>query len=241
MNKLWTKCVGGLALVGAALTTPVTHAFDTRLLDEVRKLRIENMIDIPIQSLKAVESEGEIHYISNNGRYVLQGRIVDVLQQKPLDTMQQIAFATQKLSIRDLDIDLSTLNSITIGEGEITVIAYVDPLCDSCIRFMKDAQTLSDKYTFHFLVVPALGKQSDVLARKVMCAVNRDTLFEAFIEQKIQHIPSKQPCDFARYDLTLLIADMTGVNGVPIVIAPNGNLVRGRPIKLNAWIQENMK
>jgi|LSQX01.2.fsa_nt_gb thiol:disulfide interchange protein DsbC len=241
MKRLWIKSVLGLALAGVGLATSVANEFDTRLLDEVRKLKIENLIDIPIQSLKAVEREGEIHYISNNGRYVLQGRLVDVLQQKPLDTMQQIAFATQKLSIRDLNVDLNTLNTITIGEGSTSVIAYVDPRCDSCIRLMEDAQVLSDKYTFYFLVVPALGKESDVLARKVMCAVNRETVFDAFIEQKMHHIPTKQPCDFAGYDLTLLLADMTGVNGVPIVVAPNGNIARGRPIKLNAWIQENMK
>src|SRR5690606_33844687 len=98
MKNTFKKLLQGIALISATATLPTVQAFDTRLLDEVRKLKIEKLVDIPIQSLKAVESNGEIHYISNNGRFILQGRLVDVLQQKPLDTMPQIAFATQKLT-----------------------------------------------------------------------------------------------------------------------------------------------
>lgn len=241
MKNSIKKWIQGVALTSAAIMTPTAQAFDTRLLDEVRKMKVEDLVDIPIHSLKAVESNGEIHYISNNGRYIIQGRLVDVLQQKPLDTMKQIAFATQKLTIRDLELDINTLNSITIGKGETRIFAYVDPLCDSCIRLMKDAQQLSDKYTFHFLVIPALGNTSHDLAKKIICAKNKESLFDAFIEQKLGSIQTKQPCELAGYDLTLLIADMTGVNGVPIVIAPNGNIARGRPVQLDSWIKENKK
>src|SRR5690606_11493784 len=203
MKNTFKKLLQGIALISATATLPTVQAFDTRLLDEVRKLKIEKLVDIPIQSLKAVESNGEIHYISNNGRFILQGRLVDVLQQKPLDTMPQIAFATQKLTIRDLSLDIGTLNSITIETGETRIFAYVDPLCDSCIRLMKEAQKISDKYTFHFLVLPALGNASHELAKRVSCAADKNSLFDAFINKKLGSVMLEPTCDLAGYDLTL--------------------------------------
>lgn len=233
-----------LALSAASV---VTHAqsfgnadvdIAAALAEAQKATQIDDITTIPVKSLRAIESEGQIYYASENGRYVISGRLIDVLQRKPLDTMDQIKESVSRLSFEQLGMDIDTLNTVTIGTGPVQVVTFIDPLCPVCIQVMKDAQPLANDYTFKFIVVPALGEKSNTLARRVQCAKEPDDLVPAIMQGKLGTLPVKSNCQPPGYDMTLLVAHLMDVNGVPFMIAPNGEIARGRPVDLSSWLQE---
>src|SRR5690606_33031924 len=112
-------------LVGTVLATANTVAFaqpagvdmNAALSEAKKATQIENITTIPISSLRAIESDGQIHYVSENGRYVITGRLIDVLQRKPLDTVSQIEDSVNRLCFGQLRMDIDPLNPVTIGNG----------------------------------------------------------------------------------------------------------------------------
>lgn len=226
-----------LTLIGAAASAQEID-MEAAIAEAKQASQIQDIATIPVSKLKAVESDGQIHYVSENGRYVITGRLVDVLQRKPLDTMKDIKDSVNRLSFDQLGMDIDTLNTVTIGNGPKRVITFIDPLCPVCIKVMQDAEKLKNEYTFKFIVVPALGAESNVLASKVQCVQNPADLVPAIMQGKMASIPMQPDCKPKGYDMTLLLSDLMGVNGVPFVIAPNGEIARGRPVNLRSWLEE---
>lgn len=208
------------------------------LINEIRAMPVEGIVEVPVRSVKAIESEGQIRYVSDNGRFVFEGRLIDVMQRKPLDTLEQINNAVNQLDIANLGIDLDALNSVSIGKGSERVTAFIDPNCPPCLEVIKQAQALQNDYTFTFIVVPALGEvSSHEAAKKVHCAVNKDDVIPALLSKKLTNIKVRPDCQPAVYDMTLLFSDMAGVNGVPFLVAPTGHVMRGQPQNMKAWLQ----
>lgn len=201
--------------------------------------KLDAIVELPIKNLKAVEAGGEIYYMSDNGRFVLKGQLYDILYKKPLDTMSQIEDSATRLHFDEMGANPDDYNTLTIGSGEKTVIGFVDPLCPICHKIMNDSKALGDKYTFKFIVVPALGKESNVLSKRVFCAKDRQGAIDAFIGEAMNTVAQKEKCDTKEYDMTLMMAHIIGVEGVPMLVAPDGRISKGRPSDLSNWLKGN--
>lgn len=238
MIKKVALCVAMAFIASAAHSVEPSIEQQAALAEASRATKIDDITSIPVNSLRAIESDGQIFYVSENGRYVISGRMVDVLQRKPLDTMSQIKDSVSRLSFDSLKMDIDTLNTVTIGTGPVRVVVFIDPLCPVCMKVMSDAQSLADEYTFKFIIIPALGEKSNVLARRVQCVSDPKALVPSIMSGKLASLPTKPNCVPPGYDMTLVIAHLMGVNGVPFVIAPNGEIARGRPVDLAKWLME---
>ena len=139
MKAVLTGLVLSLASVGA-----YAQSLDERLVMATESVDIKEIVEIPIRNLKAVESEGQILYMSDNGRYVLVGQIYDLWTRQTLDTMNQIRRSVTHLSFDDMNMPIEELNSVSVGKGRSKVVAFVDPKCESCHTLIKQAQGLSD-------------------------------------------------------------------------------------------------
>lgn len=223
-----------------AIASPI---FDSQvspeLIEAVRSIELEGMVEIPVRSIKAIESEGQIHYVSENGRFVFEGQLIDVMQRKPLDTLAQVEDAINRIDIANLGLDLDNLNSVSIGSGSERVTIFIDPKCPSCLKVIEQAQALQDDYTFTFIVVPVLGEASHRLARKVHCAQNKDDVIPALLSESMAKLKTRPDCGNEVYDMTLLFIDMAGVNGVPFLVSPTGEIMRGQPVDMKAWLKSS--
>lgn len=229
-----------------SLLTSISFAqpvFDSQvtpeLIEAAQSISIEGVVEIPVQSIKAVESEGQIRYLSQNGRFAFEGQLIDVMQRKPLDTLDQIHDAVTRLDIASLGIDLEALNSVSFGQGDERVTAFIDPNCPPCLEVIKQAQSLQNDYRFTFIVVPASGSESsNQLSKKVHCALNKDDVIPALLSKKMSRLKTRSDCNPSVYDMTLLFTDMAGVNGVPFLISPTGYILRGQPIDMKTWLAD---
>jgi thiol:disulfide interchange protein DsbC len=221
-----------IALWSAATTV---QAVELDLSDPSNKL--DSIVTLPIKSLKAVEANGEIMFMSENGRFVLRGQLYDIWYKDSIDTPAEIEDAATRIHFKRMAANLDDYNTLTIGTGKEEVVAFVDPLCSICHKLMKDAQGLGLKYTFKFIVVPALGDESNKLARRVFCAANRKDALHAFMSKTLETLEQKKTCDTKQYDMTLMMAHLLDIQAVPFVVAPDGRPSLGRPSNLKQWLE----
>jgi len=230
-------------LAAAALSVLLPLASQAQEIELPSKMpKIDGAVALPIKGIQAIESQGQIHFISDNGRYMFVGQLVDMWSpEKNLSTFSQIKKSAELINLRAMGVDIDSLNTMVIGSGQKEVVAFVDPKCGVCHKLMADAKAMVSEYTFKFISVPALGDESNALSRRLFCAEDKKQRVEAFMNNTIKTLPQKAKCDTAGYDKTLLVATLLPVEGVPFVIAPDGRSSKGYPQNLKTWLKGGEK
>lgn len=239
MFKKSPRCSSLLWLGAAALSVLLPLASQAQEIELPSKMpKIDGAVTLPIKGVQAIESQGQIHFISDNGRYLFVGQLVDMWSpEKNLSTFSQIKKSAELLNLRAMGADIDNLNTMVIGTGQKEVVAFVDPKCGICHKLMADAKTMGGEYSFKFISVPALGDESNALSRRLFCAEDKKQRLVAFMNNTIKTLPQQKNCNTAGYDKTLLVATLLPVDGVPFVIAPDGRSSKGYPKNLNAWLK----
>jgi thiol:disulfide interchange protein DsbC len=228
------KLLGMLMAMGAFVQS--AQALE---ITDPRGAKIEGIVKLPIKGMQAVQSDGQILFMSENGRFVITGQIYDIWTKKPLSTLTEMQDAASRIHFKRMGLDVNTLNTVSMGEGPKEVVAFIDPRCTICRELMRDAKTLTEDYTFKFIVIPALGDESNRLAKALYCAKNKRNALNALMNNTLHTLPTKAPCDSTQYDQTLLTAYLLGIEGVPVVIAPDGRVSHGRPKYLKSWLESS--
>ncbi|MER5026467.1 DsbC family protein [Providencia stuartii] len=209
-----TKLLGALMVFG--IITGTAHASSKLEITDPRAAKIEDIVELPIKGVRAVQSDGQIMFLSENGRFVISGQIYDLWSKKPLNTMSQMRDVAERIHFKSMGMDVDTLNTVSMG---------------------RDAKSLVDDYTFKFIVIPALGAESNRLAKNLYCAKDKTHALDALMNNTLGSLPSKETCDPGQYDQTLLTAHFIGIEGVPFVVAPDGRVSKGRPKNLKSWLE----
>src|SRR5260363_42149 len=154
--------MGGLTLSGVPMCVwakpdaePSKAASKAFHLSPVQPKKRDPVVTLPVRR------EGHIALISDNGRFVITGgQLMDIWQGQLLTTLDQIQYAASHLDFKKLGLDIRTLNTLTLGSGDKTVVAFIDPRSLPSRDLVKTAQPLAKAYTFRFVLVPALGEAS---------------------------------------------------------------------------------
>ena len=204
---------------------------------------INSVVNLPITGVKAIESnDGSMMFLADNGRYAFVGQIIDVWQQKELTTMKEIQESATTLPVKALGLKPNGLNALQMGKGEQHVSIFVDPQCGWCHKLIEEVQKdedLLNRFVFDLYVVPALGDQSNVMAKRLFCSsASNEEKLKAFMSgpEALMNLPVKEKCQPDGYDQTLVIAQMLGVQGVPYVIASDGRYVAGKPQNIRSFL-----
>lgn len=198
---------------------------------------------LKIGDLIVGEKEGQIHFISGNGRYVFTGRMIDVWEQKEIRSADDLRATKDKVNLKNMGFIPENLNAFIVGQGNKQEVSiFIDPLCSFCDKLIKEARQIAasnNNYQFNFIVVPALGEESNVLAKAFYCSKDPVAAkVEALLNRKINELSQPETCDTSKYDLTLFAATTVGVTGVPYLIHPSGKRTAGTPTNLMYWLED---
>lgn len=199
--------------------------------------QIESMVSLPISGMKAVESSGRIVFLSDSGRFVIDGTLYDAWSRQSLTTVDAIREAANTLDLKRLGLDMDDLQPLKTGAGDKQVLVFVDPRCPHCHALLQQALQLTETYTFQLLPVPVLGPDSERQVRQLACASDRAAAAHALVSGRVKGLVQAEDCDLQPMQRTLVTAQILGVQGVPFVIAPDGRVSRGRPDDLAAWLE----
>lgn len=197
---------------------------------------IEKVIELPIDGMNAVvKKNGEILFISKNGRYVIRGTLMDVWSTQTLVTEEEVSRNVRTLDLDALQFDEADLHPIVIGKGDKVVNVFTDPVCPACRDALKEMEALSEEYTFKLYLVPVIKPQSNELIKSLYCA-SADKALKALLSNDYTGLP-KPTCDFKQLGKRLWTADFLQVRHVPFIVSPSHLVSRGKPaLPLKEWL-----
>lgn len=219
----------GIKLDPKNSSDPKKKADDLKKISEVLK----GTTIIPSSSFLAVEANGKMLLISNNMRFVVDGTIYDAFNNmKPLRTVDDVKKYGFKIDYKKLGVNPDELNSAKIGNGNKTVVIFVDPESDNTHALLDEVMTFENlnDYSFYFVVMPGDTELSKTNAKKFFCARQSfNTEVGNLLYSRNLSSLSDTSCDDTLYQYTQLVSFYTGVDALPFIIGTDGTMVRGIP------------
>jgi thiol:disulfide interchange protein DsbC len=213
-----------LILLGA---TCVTANADE---DAIRKSLSQSMPNSKVDAIKPSVIKGlyeaaigaNIYYVSEDGKYLIQGRLVDIAARK--DLTEEKLNGTRKLAIENMGKENMIIFKAKIPKYTVTIFTDID--CGYCRKLHSELDQYSAQgITIQYLFYPRAGKGSDSYnkAVSVWCADDRNAALTA--AKKDKSIPVKT-CDNP-IDKHMKLAEDFEVKGTPMIVTEAGNILPG--------------
>jgi len=178
--------------------------------------------ETPVEGILMVQVNGDIVYATADGKYLIQGRLVDMKTREDLTE-------TAKAELRkDLMAEIDPSKQITFAPKDpvydLTVFTDVD--CGYCRKLHSQIDEYNKQgIAIHYMAFPraGIGSRSYEKAVSVWCAADPQ---EALTQAKLGADPAPAQCDnpvAEQYQLGMEL----GVTGTPALLTSSGQLIPG--------------
>jgi len=178
--------------------------------------------ETPIEGILMVQVGGDIVYATADGKYMIQGRVVN------LDTQEDLTEKAKSEGRRELLAGMDTSKQITFSpenpEYELTVFTDID--CGYCRKLHAQVEEYNASgIAIHYMAFPraGIGSRSYEKAVSVWCASDQQ---DALTQAKLGTDPEVAQCDnpiAEQYELGIAL----GVTGTPALLTADGTLIPG--------------
>lgn len=187
-------------------------------------IRIDYIGSAPLPGFREVIVGGQLVYVSDDGKYLIQGSVVDIDSKTEL-TESSAALSSYRSGL---------LRSSPVGERIVfaaanpvhTVSIFTDVECGYCRKLHADIATYNNQgITVEYLAFPRMGLDSKDYRdmASVWCAADRElALTNAKAGQPVPARECKNPVA-SQYEL----GQRLGVSGTPAVYAADGTQLGG--------------
>ena len=221
--------MAALVVAATMAAPPVAHADEDAFSSVEAKIRelapSAKMIAVsetPIDGILQVQVNSEIVYASADGKYLIQGRIVD------MDTREDLTDRAKASLRKDKIGDLTATKQITFGpeKPEYDLLVFTDIDCGYCRKLHSQIEEYTEEgIAIHYLAFPraGIGSHSFEKAVSVWCA---DDPNAALTDAKNDIEPEPRTCEnpvAEQYQLGMEV----GVTGTPALITMDGTLIPG--------------
>ncbi len=232
-------------MAGLALTPALVALADapaairdslTRVLPDVR---IDSISPSPISGLYEVLVGTHLMYVTGDGRYYVDGRVVDLATREDL-TEPKLAAARVR-AVEQVGEDSMVIFDPE-GRTRHTVTVFTDIECGYCRKLHREIDGYGEAgIRVRYLFYPRAGKGSAAYneAVSVWCAEDRR---EALTRAKAgKPIPSKECSN--PVDEHLALGQDLGIRGTPAIVLDSGDMVPGyvEPERLAAILEQAKK
>jgi len=236
------------ALISAALLAllPVAYADDgdaelARVQQKVgtmfEMIEPEDVGPSPVDGWYMIHKGSIVAYISADGRYLLQGDLVDLENQENLS--ENVRTETRREAISSVSDDQTIVFSPE--EVKYTVSVFTDVECTYCRRLHSQIdQYLARGIKVRYLMYPRNGPASHAwtVAEHVWCSSDRKN---ALTMAKLDRDFQTSPCDASIVQDQYVMGHEVGLTGTPAIVLEDGTLIGGylAPDQLLATLQQN--
>ena len=226
MKKLLT------ALLITASATAM--ASDAEIKSKLQALGAKNIEvkDSPVKGLKTAVTDQGILYVSENGQYVLQGKMYELTNKGPVDVAGKL-LADKVNALKNEMIIYPAKNE------KYVVTVFMDITCHYCHILHQQVKEYNDLgITVRYLAFPRAGMNETARQMEAIWT-SKDPVF-ALNEAEKGNLPKelKTPNLVKRhYDLGVQL----GVQGTPSIVTSTGELIGGylKPKDLLAALKES--
>lgn len=216
----------------AAITASAYSATEEKVIrDTLAKydMTVESIKPSPIVGLNVVETTTGIIYITDDGKYLLQGPIYDMSGKTPVNISNQPL-------MKKVEALKNEMIYFKAPQEKYVVTVFTDISCGYCKKLHETVGELNSKgVTVRYLAYPRQGAQSDVGKKMASIWCNglpQNALTQAFKGEEVAMI------DSCKIDLSkhMNVGNLFKVTGTPAIILPNGQMLPGF-LKPDALIQ----
>lgn len=234
LSVLMLSLVATLPVASQPATAPDPRAAIAAKFPEVRP---EQIAPSPVQGLYEVRIGSKIAYVSADGRYLLQGEIID------LDTDLNLTESRREGMRRDVLAGVSEAGMIVFAPAKkpaSTITVFTDVDCGYCRKLHQqiagyNARGIKVRYMYFPRSGP--GTESWTTAEQVACAKDpRVALTRAKLGEKLKDKACKANPVAQHYE----IGRDFGLQGTPAIILESGELIGGYldPVELSKYMAE---
>ncbi|MDQ7090193.1 MAG: DsbC family protein [Methylococcales bacterium] len=183
---------------------------------------IISLKDSEIPGLKEVAIKGAIFYVSEDGNYLIQGHLFDLIAKKDIT---EAKLANLRMTALD-GISEEKMIVFRPEKSKHTVSVFTDIDCGYCRKLHSEMeQYLAKGITVRYLFFPRAGKGSESYdkAVSVWCAIDRK---KALTDAKLGTSPKKKTCDNP-IDEHMALAEVFEVQGTPMIVTDKGTVLPG--------------
>lgn len=226
MNKTLLPLAAAAALFAAAVQAAPETTVPQPVLDAVKRLvpglPTGPVAPAPMPGFYEVSVGPRLFYISSNGRYLLDGDVIDLKERSNLTEARRDA-------LRVASIDALGEDSMIVyspKQVKHTVSIFTDIDCTYCQRLHREMdQYLARGIRVRYLAYPRAGLHSASYEKavSVWCAEDRAAALTAANEGK--DLPERS-CEnpVARH---YALGNLIGVRGTPTIVLENGSVLPG--------------
>lgn len=216
----FTTLFPGSALL-AAEEAPDTAKLSQRLAQIMPGMKPEISVS-PIPGFSEVVLGPQLVYMSNDGRYLLKGQLVDLDSEENLTEKRRSAAVIKSLDALGED------NMVVFGDqdAKYSITVFTDIDCGYCRKLhneMAGYKKAGIKVRYLFFPRSGLNTPSYDKAVAVWCAKDRQ---QAMTDAKNGKTIDMKKCENPVAD-HLELGQMMGVSGTPAMILPDGELLPG--------------
>jgi len=210
-----------LSFTGMAGATDF-EAVEARISGLVPDMSQVAISETPMPGFLQVRVGGDIVYMSEDGRYLVQGRMIDMDTQVDLTDQAMSGIRKEQLA----NLERSEFVTFGNGDSEYEVLVFTDPDCGYCRRLHEQIDAYVESgIRVNYLAFPRAGIGSPTHEKMVSiwCA---DDPQGAMDIAKSGGTPEPASCEnpvAEQYEL----GKSVGVTGTPSILTFNGDIIPG--------------
>lgn len=169
-------CTGVIAQESIEPTDVLLSKINPLLTSQAGSIRYftapSDMVAIGVVTKKR---DKRVYYTNPQGDFLLSGMLFDVETSKSFNNqiLAQLVLPPPPPLVEEWTAPLSELQSITVGNGENHVYAFVDLSCGFCHRFHKEvkereAKGLMDNITMHYVLINIMNPTKQANAASII-------------------------------------------------------------------------
>ncbi|NBB92991.1 MAG: thioredoxin fold domain-containing protein [Gammaproteobacteria bacterium] len=217
------------ALIAAVMLSPVGSAIaadETAIEQRIRSLvpNVDSLAiaETPVPGVMEVQVNNDVIYMSEDGRYLMQGRLVDLETQTDLTDSAKATLRREQIA----SLDRGEMVSFGPEDADYELMVFTDTDCGYCRRLHDQIDDYNaEGIRINYLAFPRGGPQSGTFETmvSVWCADDRQ---EAMNTAKAGRTPPKAQCDNP-VEKHYRLGQTLGVTGTPALLTPDGSLIPG--------------
>lgn len=221
MKKLIGAAAGIFAFLSFAAQAD-TKAAEEALKQALPNVKPDSIAPSPLPGLYEVAVGPKLFYISEDGRYLIQGSLVDIKERKDLTEGKQ---ADARLnSLKKVGTEKMIVFKPKMGQHVAYVFTDID--CGYCRKLHSEIDQYSKEgIEIRYLFFPRAGEGSDswFKAVSVWCAKDRNG---AFTKAKRGENVERKECENPVGEHYAL-GNAMGANGTPMIVTEAGSILPG--------------
>ena len=216
---------------------PKLEAVRAKISGMFDAIQPENVNPSPLDGWYLIQKGPIVAYVSEDGRYLLQGDLIDL--DNSVNLTEQSRAETRRVLLKSLDDEDAILFSP--AEPKYTVTVFTDVDCTYCRKLHNEIdEYMGQGIAIRYVLYPRNGPASRAwsTSEDILCSRDRNgALTAAKLDREFQ----TSKCDASMLTQHYTLGQDVGLSGTPAIVFEDGKMVQGymTPAALGARLAQD--